>query len=216
MALRVLIVDDHPVLRSGLRNILGFVPEIEVAGEAADAAEALREAARLRPDLVLLDLTLPDRNGLVALRQLHTQWPEMRILVLTMHDEEDYVLEALSAGASGYVLKQAADTELVSAVRAVARGEVYVYPSVTRYLVRGLSRRCEAGEAPGEVSLSFREREVLRLLALGYTNAEIADDLAISVKSVETHRRRLMQKLGARHRSELVRYALDRGLVKRS
>jgi two-component system response regulator NreC len=191
MALRVLIVDDHPVLRSGLKNILALLPEVEVAGEAASAAEALRQAARLRPGLVLLDLTLPDRNGLVVLRQLHAQWPEMRILVLTMHDEEDYVKEAFAAGASGYVLKQAADTELVSAVRAVARGELYVYPSVTRYLVQGLVRS-ESGEgAENTDGLSFREREVLRRLALGFTHAEIAEELAISVKSVETYRRRV-------------------------
>lgn len=213
----VLLVDDHAMLRAGLKLLLQHQPDISVVGEAADALEAIQLAERLRPDVILLDLTMPGLSGLEALGILRRVAPESRILILTMHEDESYLRQTLKAGAAGYILKKAVDIELIAAIRAVARGEVYVHPSMTRVLLDGLLSAPET-TLGGQITdawdnLSEREREVLRLVALGHTSAEIADQLALSVKTVETYRARGMEKLGLRSRAALVKFALERGLL---
>jgi len=210
---RVLLVDDHAVLRAGLRRLLEDQPDLTVVGEAGMAVEAIDLASRLQPDLILLDLGMPGLGGLEALPRLRQAAPEARLLVLTMHDDEGYLRQALHSGAAGYVLKKAADHELLSAIRAVQRGEVYVYSALTRSLLEEL---LPAGaEAPQDAwdKLSDREQEVLRLVALGHTSAEIASRLSLSSKTVETYRARGMEKLGLPSRAALVRFALSRGLL---
>lgn len=212
--MRILIVDDHAVLRSGLKLLLAPEQGIEVVGEAGDAFEALAQVRRLRPDLVLLDLSLPGLDGLDLLSRVRAEMPWVKVLVLTMHDDPGYLKRALEAGACGYVLKRAADVELLAAIRAVDRGETYVYPTLVASMVQSFGS-ASAGPADGYGALSQREREVFRLLVLGHTNAEIAQRLGLSVKTVETHRARLMEKLGVRTRAELVRYALSCHLLPR-
>ncbi len=214
--IRVLLVDDHAVLRSGLKLLLQSHGDIAVVGEAAEGLEALNLARELQPDVILLDLTMPGMGGLEALDSLRAVAPESRVLILTMHDDESYLHRALRAGAAGYILKKAADVELVSAVRAIARGEVFVHSSMTRALLEGVVSqnipKAEGQEEPWE-ALSDREKEVLRLVALGHTNAEIANQLSLSVKTIETYRARGMEKLGLRSRAALVKYALALGLL---
>jgi DNA-binding NarL/FixJ family response regulator len=211
---KILLADDHAVLRVGLRLLLNSQPDFEVIGEAASGLEALDLAASLQPDLILLDLSMPGLSGLDSLPQLRRRAPQARILILTMHDDPQYLRQALKNGAAGYVLKKAADVELLSAVRAVLRGEVYVHPSMTRGLLEDLLPQAESTD---ELSLwntlSEREQEVLRQVALGYTSAEIAEKLTLSVKTVETYRARGMEKLGLTNRAALVRFALGRGLI---
>jgi two-component system, NarL family, response regulator NreC len=211
---RVLLADDHAVLRSGLRLLLDAQPDLKVVGEAGDGREALRLSAALQPDLILLDLTMPGLSGLETLPVLRKVAPVAQVLVLTMHDDESYLRQALRLGAAGYVLKKAADAELISAVRTILRGEVYIHPSLTRGLLEDL---LPAGGAPISVdpweALSEREQEVLRLVALGHTSAEIAERLSLSVKTVETYRARGMEKLGLRSRAALVRFALAHNLL---
>ncbi len=215
--IRVFIADDHAVLRAGLRLLLGAEPDIEVVGEAATTAEALQGVRDLQPDIVLLDISMPETNGLQALHTLKAETPTIRIIMLTMHDDESYLREALSAGASGYTLKQAADTELLSAVRAVYQGGTYLRPAHTHLLLEGHPEAASKAQAlPSEAEanrLSPRELEVLRLLAMGYTNKQAADQLALSVKTVETYKARLMAKLSLNSRAELVHYALQQGLM---
>ncbi|MFN0071410.1 MAG: response regulator [Chloroflexota bacterium] len=212
--IRVLIVDDHAILRSGLRMLLGAQPDMHVVGDAADGAEAARLAAELEPDVVLLDLAMPGMGGLDALRIIKRDTPAARALILSQYDDESYLRRALEAGASGYVLKRAADIELLSAIRAVARGEVYLEPMLTRLVVNDLFRRGDQGSPAERVpALSEREREVLQLVALGHTNQQIADRLVLSVKTVETYKARVMEKLGVRGRAALVRYAMEQGLI---
>lgn len=216
--LRILLADDHAVVRAGLRMIITSQPDMEVVGEAADGREAIQQAERLRPDVVVLDLTMPGLDGLSALGVIREKAPGAKILVLTMHDDEGYLRRVLSTGASGYVVKKAADMELLAAIRAVKRGEVYIHSSLTKPLVEGiLDRRLEreAGASDHFEDLSEREKEVLHLLARGYTNQQIADALFLSVKTIETYRARLMEKLELRTRAELVRYALQKGLLMR-
>ena len=213
---RILLADDHAVLRSGLRLLLEAQPDLKVVGEAGDGREALRLAQSLQPDLILLDLSMPGLGGLEALPLLRAAAPAACVLVLTMHDDEGYLKQALRGGASGYILKRAADAELLSAVRTVLRSEVYVHPSLTKFLVGGLI----APSSPTTVSdpwdeLSDREQEVLTLVALGHTAAEIAERLNLSVKTVETYRARGMEKLGLRSRAALVQLALQKGLLVR-
>jgi len=210
---RILLADDHAVLRAGLRLLLENQPDFEVTGEAASGLEALELAEKLQPDLILLDLTMPGLNGLDALPVLRKSAPDARILILTMHDDPQYLRQALKNGASGYVLKKAADTELLSAVRAVLRGEVYVHPSMTRVLLDDMLTDAPAAPADAWESLSEREQAVLKLVALGYTGAEIAGQLNLSVKTVETYRARGMEKLGLPNRAALVRFALKKGLI---
>ncbi len=211
---RILLADDHAVLRAGLRFLLDAQPDFHVVAEASDGREALALAASAQPDLILLDLTMPGLGGLEALPALRKIIPSARVLILTMHDDEGYLRQALRNGASGYVLKKAADAELISAVRAVMRGEVYVHPSMTKALLGDLlpnESAASAGDPWDE--LSEREQEVLTLVALGYTSAEIAERLSLSVKTVETYRARGMEKLGLRSRAALVQFAMARGLL---
>jgi two-component system response regulator NreC len=206
----VLIVDDHAIVRSGLKLVLEADEEIEPVGEAGNARDAIFEARALKPDVILLDVVMPDRSGLEIIPQLLQENPETKVLVLSMQDDPRYVREAFDAGANGYVLKEAADNEVVAAVREVAGGGRYVDPELGARLVAAESaERRRAEEDP----LSEREGEVLRLLALGHTNQEIAKQLFISVRTAETHRAHIMQKLRLSSRAELVRYALDRGLL---
>ena len=207
---RVLIVDDHAVVRSGLKLVLESDEGIEPVGEAGSAREAVFEARSLKPDVILLDVVMPDQSGLEIIPTLLKENPETKILVLSMQDDPQYVREAFAAGASGYVLKEAADSEVVSAVREVAGGGRYVHPELGARLVAAESEERRRAE---EDPLSEREGEVLRLLALGHTNQEIAKQLYISVRTAETHRAHIMQKLRLSSRAELVRYALDRGLL---
>jgi two-component system response regulator NreC len=212
--IRVLIVDDHAILRSGLRMLLGAQPDLDVVGEASDGADAARLVGELHPDVVLLDLAMPGISGLDALPLIKRDSPSTRALILSQYDDESYLRRALEAGASGYVLRRAADVELLSAIRAVSRGEVYLEPMLTRLVVNDLFRRGDdipaADRAP---ALSDREREVLQLVALGHTNQQIADRLILSIKTVETYKARVMEKLHVRGRAALVRYAMEQGLI---
>jgi two-component system response regulator NreC len=213
--IRVLLADDHAVLRAGLRMLINAQPDMEVAGEASSGEEALRLARELTPDLVLMDISMPGAGGIEATAQIRRDCPKVRVLALTMHDDPAYLRSVLAAGGSGYILKRAADTELLSAIRITHRGETYLAPSLAGAVVQEvLGRRAKKGEGdlPGD-SLSEREREVLRLVAQGHTNQQVADRLALSVKTVETYRARLMEKLGLKSRADLVRYALSTGLL---
>jgi len=210
LSIRVLIVDDHAVVRSGLRLLLDAEDDIETVGEAGDARDAVFEARAKKPDVILMDVVLRGKSGIEATPEVLKEAPQAKVLVLSMQDDPRYVREAFSAGASGYVLKEAADRELVDAVRHVARGESYVHPALG---ARMATADAQAARAAGEDPLSDREREVLRLLALGHTNQEIAKMLYISVRTAETHRAHIMQKLRLATRAELVRYALAQGLL---
>ena len=210
MSIRVLIVDDHAVVRSGLRLLLEAEDGVEPVGEAGTAQDAVFQARALTPDVILLDVLLPDRTGLEILPQLKHENPDAKVLVLSMQDEPRYVREAFAAGASGYVLKEAADTEVVAAIREIAGGGRYVNPELGARLVAADTEAAKLADAD---PLSDREREVLCLLALGHTNQEIAKMLYISVRTAETHRAHIMQKLGLQTRADLVAYALDRGLL---
>jgi two-component system response regulator NreC len=208
----VLLADDHAVLRAGLRALLNAEPDLDVVGEAGDGVEAVRLAKALRPAVVVMDISMPLKDGLQATREISAALPATRVLVLTMHAEEQYLLGVLEAGGSGYVLKRSADTELITAIRAVARGEAFLYPSAAALLL-GAYRRGEHPPRPGEERLSEREIDVLRLTAEGFSNTEIGSQLYLSPKTVDTYRQRIMIKLGLHHRSELVHYALRAGLL---
>ena len=210
MSVRILIVDDHAVVRAGLRLLLEAEDDLEPVGEAGSASEAVFQARSLKPDVILLDVVMPDQSGLDVVPTLLHERPETKVLVLSMQDDPQYVRQAFVAGASGYVLKEAADVEVVAAIREVARGGRYVHPELGARLVSAeTDERRRAEEDP----LSDREREVLRLLALGHTNQEIAQQLFISVRTAETHRAHIMQKLRLSSRAELVRHALSQGLL---
>ena len=207
---KVLIVDDHAVVRAGLKLLIDAEKDLEAVGEAGSAREAIFEARTLKPDVVLLDVVMPDQSGLDVVPQLLHENPNAKVLVLSMQDDPRYVREAFSAGASGYVLKEAADSEVVAAIKEVAGGGRYVHPELGARLVAAeTEERRRAEEDP----LSDREREVLRLLALGHTNQEIAKQLYISVRTAETHRAHIMQKLRLGSRAELVRYAIANGVL---
>ena len=208
--IRVLIVDDHAVVRSGIRLLLEREQDIEPVGEAGTGREAVFQARELNPDVILMDVVMPDGTGLDVLPQLTHEHPDAKVLLLSMQDDPRYVREAFAAGASGYVLKEAADAEVVAAVREVAKGGRYVNPELGARLV---AAEADAERRAEEDPLSDREREVLRLLALGHTNQEIAKQLYISVRTAETHRAHIMQKLRLSSRAELVRYALAQGLL---
>ncbi len=212
--IRILIADDHTVLRAGLRMLIGAQPDMEVVGEAANGDAAVRKALETSPDVVLLDITMPGSGGLKAIELIREECPTSRVLVLTMHDVPAYLRSALAAGAAGYVVKSAADTELLSAIRSVHRGRPALDPTLAATVVQGaLGKRVSGVQARGRLNLlSPREREVLDLVAQGYTNQQVADRLGLSVKTVETYRTRLVEKLGLRSRADLVRYAVDSGL----
>jgi two-component system, NarL family, response regulator NreC len=206
----ILIVDDHAVVRSGLRLLLDAQDDMKVVGEAGDLRNAVFEARALEPDVILMDVVMPGASGIEATAAVLKEAPDAKVLVLSMQDDPRYLREAFSAGASGYVLKEAADAELVDAVREVARGGRYVHPELGARLVAAeADERAKVDADP----LSEREREVLRLLALGHTNQEIAKMLYLSVRTVETHRAHIMQKLRLETRAELVRHAIDQGLL---
>jgi|WetSurMetagenome_2_1015567.scaffolds.fasta_scaffold83618_2 two-component system response regulator NreC len=210
--IRILLADDHTVLRSGLRALLSAQADLDVVGEAAEGGEALRLAQALTPDVVVMDIGMPGVSGIDATARIRRVLPSTRVLILSMHDDQGYLRQALRAGASGYVLKKAADTELLAAIRAAARGEIFLDPSLARGLVEDVV--LPKAQEPEIPALSEREREVLHLLARGHTNQQVADHLCIGVKSVETYKARLMEKLGLKGRAELVRYALTHGLLK--
>jgi len=214
--MRILIADDHAVVRSGLKAILQSQSDFELVGEAATGEEAVAKTRDLLPDVLLLDIGMPGLNGLDAARVIREEAPAVRIVVLTMYDDEAYLHQFLQLGAAGYVLKQAADAELVAAIRAVQRGESFIYPSLTRHLLNLYREQARQRAQPAHESqpeLSPRETEVLRLVALGYTGQQIANQLGISQSTVETHRAHLMEKLNLRGRAQLVRYALGKGLL---
>jgi DNA-binding NarL/FixJ family response regulator len=210
--LRVLICDDHKIVRGGLRRMLTEDPEIVVVDDVGTASEAVASAARTEPDVVVLDVGLPDHSGLSAIELIIQVSPTTKILILTMHDDVAYLREAFAAGALGYVLKAAADVELIQAVHDVARGERYVHPALGAALLENASTP-SAAQGSRVSGLSEREAEILRLLALGYTNPEMADMMSLSVRTVETYRYRLQQKVGLRSRAELARLARESGLV---
>ena len=209
---RILLADDHAVVRRGLRLVLDGEPDLEVVAEAGDGAEAVELALRDDVHLAVLDVTMPRMTGLQAAREISRRRPEVRTLILSMHDNEQYLFEALRAGASGYVLKSAADRDLVEACRATMRGQPFLYPAAVAALVRDHIERASEGRGPAEV-LTPRELEILKLIAEAHTSKEIANTLVISVKTVERHRANILEKLGMRDRVELTRYAIKRGLV---
>ena len=209
---KILIVDDHPIVRSGVRMLLEVEPDIVVTGEAVDGIQAIAKTRDLKPDVVLMDIGMPGMDGLEATKQIKAQWPDIAILVLTMHRSEEYFFEMLKKGASGYILKGAEASDLIHAVRVVARGEVFLYPTMANKLVQDYLI-IGGGETPSDPQLSPRENEILWHLAEGYSNKEIADALVISPSTVHTHRTNLMQKLGLSSRHELIQYARKRGLM---
>jgi two-component system response regulator NreC len=211
---RVLLAEDHTIVRKGLRSLLDGEAGIEVIGEAEDGREAVEKVGQLLPDVVLMDITMPGLNGLEATRQIKKRFPEVRVLILTMHANEEYILQILRARASGYVVKQAAPSELVSAIQAVYRGESFLSPSISRTVIEEYIRQAEATtEKDSYDQLTDREREVLQLVAEGCSNREIAELLQISLKTVETHRANLMNKLDIHSTAELTQYAIHKGVI---
>jgi DNA-binding NarL/FixJ family response regulator len=212
--IRILLADDHPVLRSGLDALLSLEEGLQVVGQASTGEEAVEKTRLLRPDVVVMDLAMPGIGGLEATRQVLALGLGARVLVLTSQTEDEFLLQVLEAGGSGFVRKTSADSDLVNAIRAVARDEVFLYPSATRLLLRTYKEAREPHAAGPLEKLSEREREVLALTAEGYSSAEIGKKLFLSPKTVDTYRARMMQKLGLAHRAELVRLALDTGMLK--
>jgi DNA-binding NarL/FixJ family response regulator len=210
---RILLADDHPMVRRGLRFVLDAEPDLEVVAEAGDGAEAVELGMSPEVDLAVLDVAMPRLTGLQASAELKRRRPELRTLMLSMYDSEQYFFEALKAGASGYVLKSAADHDLVEACRAAMRGEPFLYPAAVAALIRDYLDRASRGEAVPSDPLTPRELEIVKLVAEGYSSDEIAATLVISKKTVEHHRSHILEKLGMRDRVELTRYAIRRGLV---
>jgi two-component system response regulator NreC len=212
MPIRILIADDHTVIRTGLKALLGSESDLEIVGEAADGKDAARLADELHPDVILLDISMPGEDGIKTARKLKAAHPELIVLFLTMHEDEGLLHEALRSGASGYLIKRAADPEIIAAIRAVHRGDIYVHPAMTRALVR---HAVVPGAAEGSSAepLTRREIDVLRLLARGHTNRQVADVLGLSIRTVEGHRANLLGKLGISSRVELVSYAEQHGLL---
>ncbi len=211
--IRVLIADDHTIVRSGVRLLLQAEPDIEVVGEAVDGGEALALAESLKPDVVLMDIAMPGMSGLDATRQIKARYPEMRVLVLTMHRSDEYFFEMLKAGASGYILKGAEISELIGAIRTVARDEVFLYPTMAKHLLQDYLSRLKEPEN-GQPALTPREKEILRLLVEGYSNKEIAERLVVSPSTIHSHQSNLMRKLNLSSRHELIQYARQRGLLR--
>ena len=211
--IRILLVDDHLVLRAGLKALLDAETDMRVVGEASTGEEALEKAKNLKPDVVVMDLSMPGMGGLEATRKI-SEMGQARVLVLTMHSEEEYLLPVLEAGGSGYVKKTSADEDLTNAIRTVARDEVFLYPNAAKLLLQGFRVRGEDDQPDPLEKLTERERDVLAMTAEGYSSSEIGEKLFISPKTVDTYRSRIMEKLGLHHRSELVRFALNTGLLK--
>lgn len=215
MSIRLLVADDHAIVRSGLSMLINAQPDMEVIGTAADGGEAFQKALELQPDIVLMDLSMPPgENGLSATQRLSDAAPHIHILVLTMHDDEEYLFRVLQAGAHGYILKSAPDADLLTAIRTIHSGAAYLYPSATKSLIQEFLTRVKRGENLEQFHvLTDREQEILTLIAKGYSNKEIAEKLILSVKTVETHKAKVMEKLQMKTRHELVSYALKKGLL---
>jgi len=212
--IRVFLADDHLILREGIRSLLGKVSDIEVVGEAGEGGETVAKVEQLVPDVVLMDITMPGMSGLEATKQIKRKYPQVKVLILTIHETNQYLSQMLQAGASGYVVKTTAASELISAIRAVHQGDVYLYPSITRMLVEDYLQRVEGGEERiSYEGLTNREREILMYIADDKKNKEIADLLGISIRTVQAHRTNLMDKLGAHDRTELVKYAISKGII---
>jgi len=212
--IKILVVDDHAIVREGVRMILAKESDLEVVGEAGDGQQALELTERVRPDVVIMDISMPGMGGIEATQTVRARHPEVQVLALTMHEDESYVFQLLRAGAAGYVLKRAAAQDLVQAVRASAKGEAFLYPSVARKVVEDYLRRVETGEERARYDgLTTREKEILTLIAQGLSNQQIAEKLFISIKTVQTHRAHILEKLGLHDRTELVRYAIRKGLI---
>jgi two-component system, NarL family, response regulator NreC len=212
MDTKVLLADDHAILREGLRLVLDAQPGIAVVGEAEDGRQALEMVERLHPDVVVMDIAMPNLNGLEATRQIKRRFPQVRVVILTMHENQQYLVQIVKVGANGCVLKRSAGTELVTAVKAAARGESYFSPSIAGMLVEDY--RALLGRTPDDDDiLTEREREVLQMVAEGKTNAEIADGLILSIKTVQTHRAHIMEKLDLHDRTDLVKYAIRKGMI---
>ncbi|MEZ4590851.1 MAG: response regulator transcription factor [Chloroflexota bacterium] len=211
MMFRILIADDHGILRAGLRALLNDDPQLQVVAEAADGEEAIDLVAQHQPDIVLLDMNMPGLNGVEATRVLLSQHPTLKVLILTVHEDFGLVREALQAGASGYIIKRAVESEPINAIKAVARGEIYVHPAMTRALLETPTEHTAV--SPNTDQLTNREVDVLRLLVQGYTNKQIGEKLNISIRTVETHRSNITSKLGINSRVELLRFANQNGLV---
>jgi len=213
MKIRLLLVDDHAVVRMGLRMLFENEPDIEILAEASSAREAIEKASRLQPDLILMDIGLPDLSGIDATREIKKMMPNIHIVALTIHEDQEYFFKMLEAGASGYVPKRAAPEELLTAIRTAARGEVYLYPSLAKLLVKDYLGQSHPLPVAPENELTSREREVLLHLANGSSNEEIAAALTISSNTVERHRENIMRKLNLHSRAELVRYAIRKGII---
>jgi two-component system response regulator NreC len=212
--INLILADDHAVVRSGIRMLLEAQPDIEIVAEAETGKDAVSLVRSLRPDVIVMDIQMPDMNGIEATKQIKISNPDTAVLALTMHEDDQYFFEMLHAGASGYVPKRAAPDELVTAIRTVGRGDVFLYPSLTTRLVRDYLNRAESGEQPLLYNdLTPREREVLTLIAEGLSNQEIAERLVISVKTVDRHRENIMRKLNMHSRIDLVKYAIKIGLI---
>ena len=212
--IRVLVADDHTIVRKGLCSLLEAKPDIEVVGEAEDGREAVEKVEALLPDVVLMDITMPRLNGLEATRQIKRLFPKVKIVALTMYTNEEYIQQFLQAGASGYVVKQAAPAELMSAIQAVYRGDSFLSPLISRTVIDEYLKRTEPAASSEEAKLTDREREVLQLIAEGYSNREIAQKLQISIKTAGVHRTNLMEKLGIHNVTDLVKYALRKGIIR--
>jgi len=211
---KLMLVDDHKIVRQGIKKLLEEEPDLQVAGEAANGREAVKKATELKPDVILMDITLSNLNGLEATKQIKKVLPDVKVIMLTMHKNEEYVLQSFQAGASGYILKEGAVEELVSAIRSIHQDKSFLSPTISKTLIDAYLRKMETGktETPFDL-LTDREREVLQLIAEGSTNREVAKSLFISVKTVEAHRAHIMQKLNIHDIAKLVKYAIQKGLV---
>jgi len=210
---KLLLVDDHEIVRSGLRMLFLAEPDMEIVGEAGSGAEALDAVDELAPDVVIMDVSMPGMTGIEATRRIKSSHPDVAVLALTMYESEQYFFEMLEAGASGYVPKRAAADDLVSAIRVVSQGNVFLYPSMAKLLVSDFLQRDDVEDEAGKTPLTPREREVLTYIAEGYTNREIAEALFISIKTVDRHRENIMNKLDLHNRVALVKYAIEKGLI---
>lgn len=212
--IKVLLAEDHTIVRKGIRSLLDDEADIQVVGEADNGREAIAKVEELQPDIVLMDHTMPILNGLEATRQIVKRFPRVRVLILTMHTNEEYIFEFLQAGASGYLVKQTAPTELVTAIHAVYQGDSFLSPSISKTVISGFVRQSEAiGKDDGYDTLTDREHEILQLLTEGYSTKEVAEQLHISVKTVATHKVHIMEKLNIHSMTELVKYAIRKGVI---